>query len=106
MAGRRSSARHETITSNTVTTVELNTQLQPEMETMKTPRHTPATKKLGSLVLASSLLAAALLTNTARAQSGTWINPNGGSWANAANWQGGVIAQGTDRYPQISAPCV
>jgi autotransporter-associated beta strand protein len=102
MAGRRSSARHETITSKTVTTVELNTQLQPEIETMKTPRHAPSMKKLGSLVLASSLLAAVLLTSAAHAQSGTWINPNGGSWANAANWQGGVIAQGADNTADFS----
>ena len=26
--------------------------------------------------------------------NGTWINANGGSWNNAANWQGGKIAQG------------
>ena len=47
-------------------------------------------------VLASVLLAGMLNVNTARAQSGTWINPSGGSWANSANWQGGIIAQGTD----------
>src|SRR5689334_12614638 len=28
------------------------------------------------------------------AASGTWTNPNGGSWTNVANWSGGVIADG------------
>src|SRR5438132_667500 len=34
-------------------------------------------------------------TTSAQAASGTWINANGGSWTNSANWSGGVIADGT-----------
>jgi autotransporter-associated beta strand protein len=59
-------------------------------------RETPHMKHLRCLVLAFSLLAGVLQVSTARAQNGTWINPGGGSWANSANWQGGIIAQGTD----------
>ena len=59
-------------------------------------------KKLRCFVLASSLLAGVLQVNTAYAQNGTWINPNGGSWGDAANWQGGVIAQGTDNTADFS----
>src|SRR3954451_11364807 len=29
------------------------------------------------------------------AASGTWTNPNGGSWANTVNWSGGIIADGS-----------
>src|SRR3954468_23658445 len=29
---------------------------------------------------------------SAFAASGTWTNPNGGSWANTVNWSGGIIA--------------
>jgi autotransporter-associated beta strand protein len=53
-------------------------------------------------VLAFVLLAGMLNMNTAHAQSGTWINAAGGSWANSANWQGGVIAQGTDSTADFS----
>jgi fibronectin-binding autotransporter adhesin len=59
-------------------------------------------KKLNYLVLASPLLAAMLHVNTACAQNGTWINPNGGSWADSANWQGGIIAQGADSTANFS----
>jgi fibronectin-binding autotransporter adhesin len=59
-------------------------------------------KNLRCFVLASSLLAGVLHVNTVCAQNGTWINPNGGSWANSANWQGGVIAQGADSTADFS----
>jgi fibronectin-binding autotransporter adhesin len=59
-------------------------------------------KKTSCFVLAFSLLTGMLQVNTARAQNGTWINPNGGSWANSANWLGGVIAQGTDNTADFS----
>ena len=46
--------------------------------------------------LASLLaLAGALPPITARGGTGTWINPAGGSWTNTANWNGGVIADGS-----------
>jgi autotransporter-associated beta strand protein len=59
-------------------------------------------KKLRHFVLVTSLLAGMLHATTSRAQNGTWINPNGGSWANPANWQGGVIANGTDNTADFS----
>jgi fibronectin-binding autotransporter adhesin len=59
-------------------------------------------KKLTGLILSSFVLTGLFAVNTARAQNGTWINPNGGSWANPANWQGGVIAQGTDNTADFS----
>jgi hypothetical protein len=37
-----------------------------------------------------------------RAQTASWTNLDGGSWANAANWPGGVIASGTNITPDIS----
>jgi fibronectin-binding autotransporter adhesin len=67
---------------------------------MTNPRETLYMKKLGCLILASSLLAG--VVNTACAQNGTWINHNGGSWANPANWQGGIIAQGADNTADFS----
>jgi fibronectin-binding autotransporter adhesin len=42
------------------------------------------------------------LTGAALAQSGTWITPNGGSWAVSSNWLGGIIAQGTDNTADFS----
>ena len=59
-------------------------------------------KTLGRIVLAYSLLTGAIFVNTAFAQNGTWINPNGGSWSNPANWQGGTIANGTDNTADFS----
>ena len=59
-------------------------------------------KKLSRLVIASSLLTAMLGVNSACAQNGTWINPNGGSWASSSNWLGGIIAQGTDNTADFS----
>ena len=59
-------------------------------------------KRLGRFLLASSLLAGALQGNTARAQSGVWTNPNGGSWADPVNWRGGNIAQGADNSADFS----
>ena len=37
-----------------------------------------------------------------RAQTATWTNLDGGSWTNAANWLGGVIASGTNTTADIS----
>src|SRR5277367_2711994 len=59
-------------------------------------------KTLRRLILASSLLTGAIFVNTALAQNGTWINPNGGSWSNPANWQGGTIANGADNTADFS----
>src|SRR5580658_875321 len=42
------------------------------------------------------------LTSAVLAQSSTWINPSGGSWANSSNWLGGVIAEGTDSTADFS----
>jgi len=44
----------------------------------------------------SGLLAIWLCVHVApaRAATSTWTNPAGGSWTNAANWSGGVIADG------------
>jgi fibronectin-binding autotransporter adhesin len=42
------------------------------------------------------------LTSAVLAQSSTWINPSGGSWANSSNWLGGVIAEGTDNTADFS----
>jgi TonB-dependent receptor len=39
-------------------------------------------------------LAFALLPFTAHADNGTWTQPAGGDWSNAANWQSGTIASG------------
>jgi len=69
---------------------------------MKTQKHTPTKITLGRFLLAASLLAGAFLSVSARAQNGTWINPNGGSWTNAANWQGGHIAHGSDNTADFS----
>jgi autotransporter-associated beta strand protein len=57
-------------------------------------------KKLS--ILASSLLAALLLSSAARAQSGTWTNLGGGSWAAPVNWLNGTIAQGADNTADFS----
>jgi autotransporter-associated beta strand protein len=59
-------------------------------------------KKLSTILLGSALLTGLFHVNTARAQNGTWINTNGGSWANSANWQGGIIAAGTDSTADFS----
>ncbi len=59
-------------------------------------------KHLSPLVLLSALLAGWSQTITLHAQNGTWINPSGGSWADAANWQGGIIAQGADNTADFS----
>jgi len=59
-------------------------------------------KNISRIILASLLLSGMLQVNSARAQNGTWINPNGGSWANSANWQGGIIAQGADNTADFS----
>ncbi len=69
---------------------------------MKTHTKTSYMKQLARLALATALLAGMLHVNSVRAQSGTWINPNGGSWANSANWQGGIIANGTDSTADFS----
>jgi TonB-dependent receptor len=39
-------------------------------------------------------LAFALLPFSAHADNGTWLQPEGGDWSNAANWERGVIAGG------------
>src|SRR5712691_1303543 len=45
-----------------------------------------------AVVLAIAMCAGAPQT---RAASGTWANGNGGSWTNAANWNGGIIVDGS-----------
>jgi hypothetical protein len=43
----------------------------------------------------------------ANAASGTWTNCNGGSWANAGNWNSGIIADGsgsTGNFTTVSLP--
>jgi fibronectin-binding autotransporter adhesin len=72
------------------------------VRTAKNPTKTRSMNKLSRLVLASMLLAGILHVNTACAQNGIWINPNGGSWANAANWQSGIIPQGADSTADFS----
>src|SRR5215471_18945347 len=51
--------------------------------------------------LAGVALACAL-GQDAFAQSGTWINTAGGSWTNAGNWSGGVIAAGAGNTANFS----
>lgn len=54
--------------------------------------------------LAGLLAAACLSANlSARAASGTWINPAGGSWTNAANWNVGGIADGAGNAANFNA---
>lgn len=53
---------------------------------------------LPAVVMALAMLAPA----PAHAQSGTWTNLSGGSWATAANWSDGVIANGTDATADFS----
>ncbi len=65
--------------------------------TMK-PNHNPHTKIVGVTLLA----ALALSTISAFGDSGIWSNPAGGSWANSADWSGGVIADGTDSTADFS----
>ena len=69
---------------------------------MKTSTKTPFVKRARRVVLTSLLLAGLLQVNSTFGQNGTWINPNGGSWANSANWQGGIIAQGADNTADFS----
>jgi autotransporter-associated beta strand protein/YVTN family beta-propeller protein len=42
------------------------------------------------------------LSICAQAASGTWTNRNGGSWTNAVNWNGGVIADGSGSTANFS----
>ena len=51
--------------------------------------------RIGRYILVSSLLAGAFQAHPARAQSGTWTNLAGGSWAATTNWAGGMIASGS-----------
>jgi autotransporter-associated beta strand protein len=77
-----------------VTIEPLTKSFQLNMK-MTTP-HRLSAQTLAIIIAAMSLAA------TAIAQSGTWINPNGGSWADSANWQGGIIAQGADSTADFS----
>ena len=47
------------------------------------------------------LLMASLLS--VRAQNGTWINGSGGTWATAANWQNGIVADGIGNTASFNA---
>jgi autotransporter-associated beta strand protein len=68
---------------------------------MKTSTKVRFAKRASRLILAS-LLAGLLQANTTHAQNGIWINPNGGSWTNTTNWQGGIVAQGADNTADFS----
>jgi autotransporter-associated beta strand protein len=68
---------------------------QPNMK-ITSPNRSSA-QMLAIIVAVLSLAAASF------GQSGTWINPNGGSWANSSNWKGGIIAQGADNTADFSS---
>ena len=52
--------------------------------------------------LLAVVIALLALDNTIYAQSGTWTNLLGGSWAAATNWNGGIIATDTDNTADFS----
>jgi autotransporter-associated beta strand protein len=54
-------------------------------------------------LLQAIALSGALFAPVAYAADGTWTNLNGGSWTNAANWSGEVIAAGQDRLADFGA---
>ena len=56
-----------------------------------------------TLALISVFLAGVFPPLSARAASGTWVNPAGGSWTNAANWSGGVVADGSANTAYFNA---
>lgn len=60
-------------------------------------------ERIGRCILVSSMLAGAFQTHPARAQSGTWANPAGGSWAVTTNWAAGIIASGSGNTADFSA---
>lgn len=63
--------------------------------------HPSSARRWLSFTFWSALLPAAL------AASGTWTNTQGGSWTNAANWNGGVIAEGagsTANFTTLTLP--
>ena len=59
------------------------------------------TSKLAQIALRSSLVSLSLHT-TVIAADGVWINPAGGSWATAGDWNGGSIADGTSALADFS----
>ena len=54
-------------------------------------------------LLPALALSGALFALAAYAVNGTWTNLNGGSWTNAANWSGEVIAAGQDRLADLAS---
>ena len=63
---------------------------------------TPADAGFYTVIANSVTSAPATLVISAPAGSGVWTNLLGGSWTNATNWSGGLIAGGTDAAANFS----
>jgi len=54
------------------------------------------------VLTAAALAAVAAISTSAHAQSSVWVAPGSGSWPNALNWQGGVVADGSGNTADFS----
>jgi len=55
-------------------------------------------------LIAAALVAAGLFPAAATAADGNWSNVNGGNWSDAANWTGGVVADGVGSTATFATP--